>query len=98
MRPDVVEPALRPAVADPAVLAELCGVDVAEVGPVSPRGLELSAIEANRATLGTTGQGTAHARYTPTNGGTICEGGIDYDFEQPEGNRPLTIRNLRVVR
>lgn len=102
VRSDVLEPALRTAVADPAVLAELCGVEAMQLGAVSPSRLELSDVRNSRS--GNAGKGSATVRYRPLSGphqDETCEGRVSFAFNDGGGARvdagTIQIEQLSVV-
>ena len=68
LREDVVAPALESAVADPAILAQICEAEVDAIGPASASALQISAIETSRGIFASRADGSAQVTYTPVAG------------------------------
>jgi hypothetical protein len=100
---ETLEPALRAAVLDPAVLARICETTPDDVGPPSASALVLSEIRNERSADGS-GSGSAAVSYAPVGGdlvGTTCSATLRFDFEDGGGERvtagSIRIQQLEVV-
>ena len=93
----MLEPDLKSALDDPALLTQLCGFPVPPSNVSRVRRIQTSEIDATRSLFGTRGHGTARVTFRPESAaqpGQVCRGSISFDFEQTTRTTAIHRRSM----